>query len=484
MENQTINLEDVNFDTTPGKKPVPQKPVEKEEPEDKKQEVIDFDFPKEEKNYIKVVGVGGGGCNAASNMYRENIEGVTYCVCDTNSRSLRQSPVPYKILLGNSGLGAGSNPERGRQEAEQNIEDLKTLFSDGTRMVFVTAGMGSGTGTGAAPLVASVAKNMGILTIGIVTLPFYFEKRRKIMKALLGLEEMRKSVDALLIINNQQLCKVYQGTEITVKDSFKKADQVLCDATRSISELITITGEIDVDFRDVEATMRNGGGAIMAEGRASGPHRAEQAIENALNSPLLYGSDINRAKRILFNIYTSSTSELYTRELDEIDAFMETLNQDIEVIWGIATDDSLGEDAKVTILATGFENRLWNEEKLEELDITDQEYLDKLILQLYGKNRWVSDAAIDQNVEEIPFTVEAANGETDDINLKQDSIVATDDTPANDPGDLPTEGGMAGQDDSEEDDDTNEIPSTQGFIVNMRKRFNELLNILTQPEQE
>lgn len=442
--------------------------------EEEKDNGLEFVFAKEEKNIIKVVGVGGGGCNAASNMYRENIQGVTYCVCDTNSKSLKMSPIPYKILLGNTGLGAGADPERGRKEAEQNIEDLQTLFSDGTRMVFVTAGMGSGTGTGAAPLVAKVAKDMGLLTIGIVTLPFYFEKRRKIKKALLGLEEMRKSVDALLIINNQQLCNVYQGTEITVKDAFKKADQVLCDATRSISELITITGDIDVDFRDVESTMRNGGGAIMAEGRASGEHRAEQAIENALNSPLLYGSDINKARRILFNIYTSSDAELYTHELDEVDAFMEALNPEIEVIWGIATDDSLGEDAKVTILATGFENRLWNEELMESLDMTDSEYLDKIIAQLYG-----------QRSVRIPHHVE--ENKTEETTTDNDNVATTDTAEDIDTIDTAKVGFPIGEDETDAEEghttapetagkeELPPLPSSEGFLARMRRHFNQFI---------
>ncbi len=355
--------------------------------EEKLLEFISAEELQKEKKIIKVVGVGGGGCNATSNMYKENIKGVTFCVCDTNTNSLNESPVPCKILLGNTGLGAGGEPKRGRQEAEQNLADLKRLFSDGTQMVFVTAGMGIGTGTGAAPFVAGVAKEIGLLTIGIVTLPFYFEKRRKIMKALMGLEEMRKNVDALLIINNQQICRVYNGDHIPMTEAFEKADQVLCDATRSISELITITGKIDTDFRDVESTMRDGGGAIMAMGRASGQYRVKRAFEDALHSPLLYGSDIDNAKRILFNIYTSGEAELFVDEMDEIDAFTESLNPDIEVIWGIAKDESLGQDAKVTILATGFENRLWDEEKMKEQDLTDGEYLNMVIEQLYGKGR-------------------------------------------------------------------------------------------------
>lgn len=352
-------------------------------------ELLDFPIPEDlsKRKIIKVVGVGGGGCNAASNMFREGIDGVSFCVCDTNTSSLNSSPVPHKVLLGKTGLGAGADPERGRKEAELNTEELKRLFSDGTQMAFITAGMGSGTGTGAAPFVAGVARQMGILTIGIVTLPFYFEKRRKILKALKGLEEMRKNVDALLIINNQQICNVYNSEHIPVTEAFRRADQVLCNATRSISELITITGNIDTDFRDVETTMRNGGGAIMAMGRASGQHRVEKAFEDALNSPLLYGSDIDKAQRILFNIYTSSEAELYVDEMDEIDAFTDSLNPDIDVIWGIARDDSLGQDVKLTILATGFENRLWDEEKMKELDLTDGEYLNMIIEKLYGKGR-------------------------------------------------------------------------------------------------
>lgn len=432
----------------------------------------------ENKKIIKVVGVGGGGCNAASNMYREGMDGVSFCVCDTNKDSLKESPVPYKILLGNTGLGAGANPERGRTEAEMNIEDLKRMFNDGTRMAFITAGMGSGTGTGAAPLVASVAKSMDILTIGIVTLPFYFEKRRKIMKALLGLEEMRKNVDALLIINNQQICKVYGGERIPVDEAFIKADHVLCDATRSISELITITGKIDVDFRDVEATMKNGGGAIMAMGRASGEYRVEQAIENALNSPLLYGSDINKARRILFNIYTSSKHPLYVNEMDEIDAFMDTLNPDIEVIWGIAKDETIEEDAKVTILATGFENRLWNTEKMEEMDLTDQEYLEMVIEQLYGKSRIRRVKEIPQQTEDIPLTVETAPL-TEPAEVPSNEETSKEEMPAVDYDSIADEptGVLLPEGKTIEP-----LPSSNKFLEKMKSRFKKYLNDVLEPE--
>ena len=257
------------------------------------EDIIQFDGIKDTmQGIIKVIGVGGGGCNAVRNMYNEGVEGVTYAACNTDSQSLKSSPVPVKMLLGASGLGAGANPELGRQEAENNVEDIKNLLSDGTKMVFVTAGMGGGTGTGAAPVVAKVAKDMGLLTIGIVTIPFYFEKKKKIIKALKGVDELRKNVDAILIVNNERLCDVYSNSEISIKEAFQRADNILKDAVKGISELITVhsDGSINLDFRDVETTMKNGGGAIMAMGRANGKNRVEKAIIDALDSPLLYAT--------------------------------------------------------------------------------------------------------------------------------------------------------------------------------------------------
>lgn len=317
------------------------------------------------RGIIKVIGVGGGGCNAVRNMYKEGVEGVTFAVCNTDSQSLAGSPVPVKIMLGTAGLGAGANPELGRKEAESNIDDIEKLLGDGTKMVFVTAGMGGGTGTGAAPVVAGVAKRMGLLTVGVVTIPFYFEKKRKIVKALKGVDELRKNVDALLIINNERLCDVYADADISVKEAFQRADDILKDAVKGIAELITVhsDGSINLDFRDVETTMKNGGGAIMAMGRASGEKRVQRAIVDALDSPLLYGNDIGKAKRILFNIYASEDRPIFVKEMQEIDEFFDQLDPNIDVIWGTSTDNSLGEDAKVTILATGLENDLKNEEK-------------------------------------------------------------------------------------------------------------------------
>ena len=224
-------------------------------------DILDFVAPVEDKmqGIIKVVGVGGGGCNAVRNMYLDKVGGVTYAVMNTDSQSLSRSPVPYKIQLG-AGLGAGGNPEQGKRECEESFEDIRKLLSDGTKMVFVTAGMGGGTGTGAAPLVAGIAKEMGLLTVGVVTIPFYFEKKKKIIKALKGVDEMRKNVDALLIVNNERLCDIYADSELSVKEAFKRADNILMDAVKGISELITLPsdGGIKSDFKDVETTMKNG----------------------------------------------------------------------------------------------------------------------------------------------------------------------------------------------------------------------------------
>lgn len=368
------------------------------------------------KNIIKVIGVGGGGCNAVKNMYSEGIVNVSFAVCNTDSQSLSKSPVPVKIMLGKSGLGAGANPEVGRSEAQNTQEDIQRLLNDGTKMAFVTAGMGGGTGTGAAPVIAGIAKSMGILTVGIITIPFYFEKRKKIVKALQGVEEMRKNVDALLIVNNERLCDVYADSEITVKDAFKLADKVLSDATKSISELITVEGTINLDFRDIETTIKSGGGAIMAMGRASGEGRVQNAILNALDSPLLYGSDISNAQRILFNIYTSSKHPIFVREMREIDAFFDELNPDIKVIWGLSDDDSLDEDAKVTILATGLNNELADEVQDNPVTTTkDEDDYQRIIDKLYHPIRddFQSRGKEDSPKEDIP--TESSNTESTDI---------------------------------------------------------------------
>ena len=364
-------------------------------------QLINFGEPvtDQSQNIIKVIGVGGGGCNAVRNIYNEKITGVTLAVCNTDSKSLAPSPVPVKIMLG-EGLGAGGFPEVGRSEAEKNIDDIERLLSDGTKMAFITASLGGGTGTGAAPVVAGVAKKMGILTVGVVTLPFYFEKKQKIIKALKGVDELRKNVDALLIINNERLCDVYADSNIPVKESFARADNILKDAVMGIAELIMVNsdGGIDLDFRDVEAVTRDGGGAIMAMGRAGGEKRVERAIKNALDSPLLYGNDITKARRILFNIYSSDEAPVMVPEMQEIDEFFDQLDPNIEVIWGISTDNSLGEDVKVTILATEMKTEYGLGDESTVKDDSDYE---ALIAKLYKP----AVKPIEKPVEEPVFQV-------------------------------------------------------------------------------
>jgi cell division protein FtsZ len=379
--------------------------------EENNRDLLEFDAPivDQMQNIIKVIGVGGGGCNAVRNMYNEGVQGVSFAVCNTDSASLKNSPVPVKIQLG-EGLGAGARPEVGKAEAESSIDMIEHLLDDHTKMVFVTATMGGGTGTGAAPVIARVAKEKGLLTIGVVTIPFYFEHRRKIIKALKGVDELRKNVDALLIVNNERLCDIYSDTNISLKNALAEADNVLKNAVKGISELITISseGNINLDFRDVETTMRNGGGAIMAIGRAKGDHRVERAIIDALDSPLLHGNDISRAKRILFNIYASEENPILIPEMQEVDDFFDQLNPDVEVIWGTSTDDSLGEDAKVIILATDMndEEELVSKPRLN----TDDEYYERLIKELYKPLKAKVEPSVEplkeEPQEELPFVVE------------------------------------------------------------------------------
>ena len=437
--------------------------------------MIDFVAPIEDKmqGIIKVIGVGGGGCNAVRNMWNDQINGVTYAVCNTDSQSLSRSPVPVKIMLGESGLGAGANPELGRSEAEANVADIEKLLSDGTKMVFVTAGMGGGTGTGAAPVIAGVAKKMGLLTVGVVTIPFYFEKKKKIIKALKGVDELRKNVDALLIVNNERLCDVYADSDLSVKEAFQRADNILMDAVRGISELITMPsdGGIKSDFRDVETTMKNGGGAIMAMGRASGDHRVERAILDALDSPLLYGNDIGKAKRILFNIYASDEHPIFVRELQEIDDFFDQLDPNIDVIWGTATDDSLGEDAKVTILATGLEDELRSEVEQDSHHNTDDFYEDLIPLLYKPVEKRISDVIAQD--QELPFEVEPAT-EMESA-TEQKSVVADEELEEEEI--LPEE--TVGQDEADEKTDY-AVPRQAKIVDKWKGWLNDLMKDVTE----
>ncbi|MDE6557224.1 MAG: cell division protein FtsZ [Duncaniella sp.] len=302
---------------------------------------------------IKAVGVGGGGNNAVNHMYREGIRQVTFVNINTDAQALKHSAVPQTLQLG-SGLGAGNKPEIAKQYAEEAVDRINELFDDDTKMVFITAGMGGGTGTGAAPVVARVAKERGLLTIGIVTIPFLFEGPVKIKKAIAGADEMAKYVDALLVINNERLNEIYG--DIDFLNAFGKADDTLSIAARSISELITCEGRINLDFHDVDTTLRGGGAAIISTGYGSGERRVTAAIEDALNSPLLKNRNILDSKKLLFNIYFNPKSSVPLRmnETNELTEFIGSIQTEVDVIWGIGFDENLGDEVKITILASGF----------------------------------------------------------------------------------------------------------------------------------
>ena len=325
--------------------------------EEPAKKILPFAIPTECPRIIKVVGVGGGGSNAVHNMYRKGIHNVSFAVCNTDMQAMQNSPIPKKVQLGQmitEGLGAGNDPVVARKAAEESREEIERLFNDGTKMAFITAGMGGGTGTGAAPVVAEIAKNMGILTVGIVTIPFKFEMTGKIKQALKGVIEISKHVDALLVINNQRLIDMYPKLNVT--EGFLLVDDVLTTATKSIAEIITARGTINLDFRDVRKILKDGGVAIMSYGIEKGEMRVSRAFRSALHSPLLNNNDIYKSKKILFNIYENPNDPIRIEEMGEVESFMEQFQEkDIELIWGYSKDHNLEEGAvKVTVLATGF----------------------------------------------------------------------------------------------------------------------------------
>ena len=340
--------------------------------------IMPFDFQGGTPSIIKVIGVGGGGGNAVNHMYREGIHDVTFVVCNTDNQALDESPVPIKLQLGSEGLGAGNRPERARAAAEESLEDVKNMLNDGCKMAFITAGMGGGTGTGAAPIIAKTAKDMGILTVGIVTIPFVFEGNKKIDQALDGVEEMSKHVDALLVINNERLRDVY--SDISVLNAFGKADDTLSIAAKSIAEIITIRGKINLDFNDVKTVLKDGGVAIMITGFGEGEGRVTQAINDALHSPLLNNNDIFNSKKILFNISYSSQNDLMMEEMNEVHDFMSRFGKDVETKWGLYIDDALENKVKFTILATGFgiKNIPGMDNLLNKRSAEEQQRLEKL----------------------------------------------------------------------------------------------------------
>lgn len=305
-------------------------------------------------NIIKVIGVGGGGGNAVTHMYHQGIKDVSFVITNTDAQALDGSPVPVHLQLGKEGLGAGNKPEKARMAAEESADDIRKMLDDGTRMVFITAGMGGGTGTGASPVIARISKEMDILTVGIVTIPFEFEGPKKIIQALDGVEEISKHVDALLVINNERLRDIYSGEKFM--DAFAKADDILSVAAKSIAEIITVRGVINLDFNDVKTVLKDGGVALMSTGYGEGENRVKTAIEDALHSPLLNNKNIYSSKKILLSLNfgdQSGQNAFMMDELSEIHEFMSKF-QDFEIKWGVAQDPSLGDKVKVTILATGF----------------------------------------------------------------------------------------------------------------------------------
>jgi cell division protein FtsZ len=315
-----------------------------------------FDLPKDEPSIIKIIGVGGGGSNAVTHMYKQGIVGVDYAVCNTDAQAMELSPVPVKIQLGyglTEGRGAGSKPDVGKRACLESIEDIKAFLEDGTKMVFITAGMGGGTGTGAAPILAKTAQEMGILTVGIVTLPFTFEGRVRVTNGYDGLDELRKNVDCLVVISNDKLRQIHGN--LSISQAFSQADNILCTAAKGIAEIITVPGYVNVDFEDVNTVMRNSGVAIMGTASVEGEGRARRAVDEALNSPLLEDNNIHGAQNILVNI-TSGTREATMDEIFEITEFVQReAGENANLIWGNCYDERLGEKLSVTIIATGFE---------------------------------------------------------------------------------------------------------------------------------
>lgn len=386
-------------------------------------ELLDFQIESRTDAIIKVIGVGGGGGNAVNHMFQEGIHDVSFALCNTDNQALMESPVPVKVQLGGhttGGLGAGNKPEIAQKAAEESIDLIEELLNDGTRMVFITAGMGGGTGTGAAPVVARVAKEMGVLTVGIVTIPFMFEGPRKIVQALKGVEEMAKNVDALLVINNERLRDIY--SDLTMLNAFAKADDTLATAARSIAEIITVHGHVNLDFADVNTTLKDGGVAIMSSGLGKGEDRINDAIRNALHSPLLNNNDVFSAKKILINLSFGEAHPLMMEEMNALHDFMSKFSREIEVIWGAAVERELDEEVKVTLLATGFsitsvpgieehEQEKTRAEQIQQQIEKDarlaQEKKDKeLIEKYYGKTGLKTLTSVNYRLEPFVLTID------------------------------------------------------------------------------
>jgi len=374
---------------------------------------LEFLLPKDERSIIKVIGVGGGGSNAVAHMYRQGIVGVDFAICNTDNQSMELNPVPVKIQLGpdlTEGMGAGSLPHVGKEACLESLDDVKSFLFENTKMVFITAGMGGGTGTGAAPIIAQAAKELGILTVGIVTTPFTFEGKKRFGFAEEGLEELKRNVDALIVISNDKLKEIFKN--MTLSEAFSQADNILTTAAKGIAEIITVPGYINVDFKDVNTVMRDSGVAIMGTGRAEGEHRARKAVEAALNSPLLEDNDIRGAQHILLNI-TSGNKEVTMEEIAEItDYVQDEAGYGTNMIWGNCHDESLGDQICVTIIATGFDHvekkQAQQVERTEKMALNDDRY----------NNETVQNEMFYNNAVAEPEFVSYASSEDDEFRLR------------------------------------------------------------------
>ncbi len=389
---------------------------------------LNFDITPERSSIIKVLGVGGGGSNAVNHMYRQGIKDVDFAICNTDAQALNDSPVPVKVQIGETlteGLGAGNKPDVGRQAAQENLDEVMKALGDNTKMVFITAGMGGGTGTGAAPVIAKACKEKGILTVAIVTIPFWFEGKIKHDQAVAGIDELSHYVDSLLVINNDKLREIFG--DLTLSTAFSKADNILTMAAKGIAEIITVHGYINVDFADVETVMRDSGVAILGSGTATGENRALTAVETALTSPLLNSNDITGAKNVLLNI-TSGKKEITMDEVGEItDYISNKTDPESVVIWGTCTDDELDEEITVTVIATGFNansipdlsayyisNKTKERHPLPDPDDPELEIIDpegKTVMDIGTGAGGVQQQILDFNVKAVtePFTTSPKN---------------------------------------------------------------------------
>lgn len=393
----------------------------------KEDELPPFNFPIEDKSerIIKVIGVGGGG-NAVQHMWEVGVKNVNFVVVNTDSQVLVPNKVPNKIQLGD-GLGAGGDPEVGRKKAEESIEDIKAMLEGGTKMVFVTAGLGGGTGTGAAPVIARVAKEMGILTVGVVTLPFLMERPKRINIALKGLEAMRKCVDSLIVINNEKLLEDERYVEMDWDEGMQKADEVLTIATKTIAEIITVRGKVNRDFNDVNTVMKDGGAAVVSVAKASGEQRILKAMSEAVNSPLIANMDKQKTKRLLYIVYSGKKNPAKMSELREINAFMEDFDENIEVLWGHYQDDELEDEIKVAIVATGFDQSdtsTGNEEMSDEkrlLQSLREKYYAMVPRVVQEKEKEGNEHPMDGvTLEETPES-EVLSDEEDGVDVSEDN---------------------------------------------------------------